>query len=103
MTMKELSVMSESELDALEFQMVMRGNLNAASRIADVKKYYHKRVRVVKGRKVAHGIEGECFWMCAYDNSKYGDPWGIYTSVRIGIKDDSGEVYWTSLNNVERI
>ena len=100
MTMKELSKLSEEKLDELAFYMLERGNMKAAGLISDVKKYYHKRVKVIKGRKVPLGTEGECFWMCSYDNSKYGDPWGIYTSVRIGIKDDAGNVHWTALDNV---
>jgi len=83
--------------------MASTGNYKAVALINDVKKFYHKMVRVVKGRKVPHGTFGECFWMGSYDNSKYGDPWGIYTSVRIGIKDTDGNVYWTALNNVEII
>lgn len=103
MTMKELSKMTDKDLNTLAYTMVSRGNLRAASLIDDVRKYYHKRVKVVKGRKVPHGTIGECFWMGSYDNSKYGDPWGIYTTVRIGIKDENGDVYWTSLDNVELI
>ena len=103
MTMKELCRMTDEELEALSFTLASRGNLRACGLIADVRKYYHKRVMVVKGRKVPHGTTGECFWMCSYDNSKYGDPWGIYTTVRIGIKDDDGNIYWTSLENVELI
>ena len=101
MTMKELSKYTEEELDELSFQLACKGDLRACGLITDVKTYYHKRVKVVKGRKVPHGTEGECFWMGSYDNSKYGDPWGIYTTIRIGIKDDNGVVYWTSLDNVE--
>ena len=101
MTMKELCKRSAEELMELECALTMRGNLNAATRVNEVRKYYNQRVRVVKGRKVPHGTEGVCFWMCAYDNSRYGDPWGIYTTVRIGIRDDDGNVHFTSLNNVE--
>lgn len=101
MDMKELSKKSAAELQELEYQMMLRDNMRAASLINDVRKYYHKTVTVVKGRKVPHGTTGECFWMGAYDNSKYGDPWGIYTTVRIGIKDDEGNVFWTALSNVK--
>ena len=101
MTMKELSRYSEDQLDELSYHMAVRGNLKAVSLIADVKMYYHKQVKVVKGRKVPIGTMGECFWMGSYDHSKYGDPWGIYTSVRIGIKDSDGNVFWTSLENVK--
>ena len=103
MTMKELSKLSEEQLDKLAFEMACRGNMRACGAIADVKKYYHKTVRVVKGRKVPHGTTGECFWMANYDNSKYGDPWGIYSTTRIGIKDADGNVFWTALDNVELV
>lgn len=101
MTMKELSKYTPDQLNELALALAARGNMRALGLISDVQKYYHKTVKVVKGRKVPIGTVGECFWMCSYDNSKYGDPWGIYTTVRIGIKDDDGNVYWTSLNNVE--
>ena len=101
MNMKELSRLSDAELRNLSYQMMLRDNMNAASRIDEVRKFYHKTVTVVKGRKVPHGTTGECFWMGAYDNSKYGDPWGIYTTVRIGIRDSEGNIFWTSLQNVK--
>lgn len=103
MTMKELSKLSNEQLNEFQYQMALRGNMRAGALIGYVKEFYHKRVKVVKGRKVPIGTEGECFWMGSYDNSKYGDPWGIYTNIRVGIKDDNGEVYWTSVNNIEVI
>jgi hypothetical protein len=101
MTMKELSKYTPDQLNELALALAARGNMRALGLISDVQKYYHKTVKVVKGRKVPIGTVGECFWMGGYDNSKYGDPWGIYTTVRIGIKDDDGNVYWTALDNVE--
>lgn len=103
MNMKELSTRTDAQLAELEYALTVRGNLNAATRVHEVRTYYGKRVRVTKGRKVAHGTEGECFWMGSYDNSKYGDTWGIYTTVRIGIRDDNGDVHWTALDNVELV
>lgn len=49
-----------------------------------------KRVRVAKGRKVAVGTEGECFWL---GETQYGR--------RAGIRDDQGQVHWTAYDNVE--
>ena len=103
MTMKELCKCSPEQLARYSFEMARRGNMRALGLISYVEEFYNKRVKVVKGRKVPKGTEGTCFWMGSYDNSKYGDPWGIYTNVRIGIKDDAGEVYWTSVENVEVI
>lgn len=101
MTMSDLCRMSAGELDELRNYMAARENLNVCQRIDEVERFYGKTIKVVKGRKVPLGTIGECFWMGSFDNSKYGDPWGIYTTVRIGLKTPEGQVYWTALNNVE--
>ena len=92
--------MSEKELNELKFAAICKGNMNAATEISDFQAVYGKRVKVVKGRKVPHGTEGVVFWVKRYDNSKYGDPWGIYSNTRVGFKDDSGQVFFTAFNNV---
>lgn len=92
--------MTAEQLQELQFQAVYRGNLNAGVEIADFMRVYEKRVRVVKGRKVAKGTEGVVFWVKRYDNSKYGDPWGIYSVTKIGIKADDGKTYFTAIGNV---
>ena len=51
-----------------------------------------KTLCVVKGRKVPLGTTGECIW---YGPSRY-DRGG-----RVGIKDETGNVHWTSARNVE--
>lgn len=49
-----------------------------------------KRVRVVRGRKVPVGTEGEVIW--------YGDKgWGL----RVGVRDDAGTVHWVDAKYVE--
>jgi len=49
-----------------------------------------KTVRVVRGRKVPRGLEGEVTW--------YGEnQWGP----RVGIRDINGTVHWTAASNVE--
>jgi len=101
MTMKELSKYTDKQLDELHYQMACRGNMVACNAIVAVKKYYHKQVIVVKGRKVPIGTTGECFWMGSKDYSRYGDPWGIYTVIKVGIKDTDGNVYWTSIDNID--
>ena len=50
-----------------------------------------------------HGVVGRCFWMGSHSYAKYEDYWGQKTVTRIGIRDDAGCVYWTSLDNVEVI
>lgn len=101
MNMMDLRKYSAEQLDRLKFEMSCREDLNAVSQIADFQRYFGKTVTVVKGRKVPHGTTGNVFWMGATCYSPYGDPWGIYTSVRVGIKDSKGETYWTALNNVQ--
>ena len=103
MKLQDLKKYTDAELEALQFEMVKRGNLVAANSIANFKEFYGKTVRVVKGRKVPKGTTGVCFWMGQTNYGKYGDPWGIYTRYRIGIKDDDGEVYWTALDNIELV
>ena len=103
MKLQELKNYSDEELAKLKFEMIRRGNLVAAISIDNFREFYGKTVRVVKGRKVPKGTTGVCFWMGSFDNSKYGDPWGIYTQYRVGIKDESGNVHWTALDNVELV
>jgi hypothetical protein len=51
-----------------------------------------KRVRVVRGRKVPHGTEGEVFWV---GYTRYGR--------RVGFTGTDGQTYWTAASNVEVI
>ena len=101
MTMKELMKESPENLREIQKQMILRGNMVAATGIDYVIKFANKRVKVVKGRKVPKGTEGICFWMGSQSYAKYADPWGLYTSFRCGIKDDFGEVHWTAIDNIE--
>lgn len=95
--------MTTEQLQELKFQAICMGNHNASVEISDFLEVYGKRVRVVKGRKVAKGTVGVVFWVKRYDNSKYGDPWGIYSVTKIGIKDDDGNAHFTAIGNVEVI
>lgn len=92
--------MTDRQLLELQTALTVRGNLNAATEVSEFRKFYGKTVRVVKGRKVPKGTTGKCFWTKRYDYSRHGDPWGIYSSTRIGIKTPDGEVYFTNVNNV---
>jgi len=51
-----------------------------------------ERVVILKGKRVTKGFEGTLFW--AKDTE-----WGL----RIGVKDDAGEVQWTYIKNVARV
>ncbi len=95
------SEMSDEQLLKLQMAFTARGNFNAAREISEFREVFGKTVEVVRGRKVPKGIIGKCFWVKRYDNSRYGDPWGIYSSTRIGIRTANGEVYFTSFDNVE--
>lgn len=56
-------------------------------------------VIVVRGRKVVKGTEGVIFWM-KDDEYSYNYHSKECDKQRIGIKDDMGEVHWTTDNNV---
>jgi hypothetical protein len=103
MTMKELMEKTPERMDELNEAFILRGNMTAVKAISIVKKFAHKRVRVVKGRKVPKGTEGEVFWLGSYCNSPYGDSMGLYTTFRCGIRDDDGNVHWTSVDNIEAV
>ena len=103
MTFKEAMQLSEEQLNAYREYFTLHQNASAVNAIATVQEFGHKRVKVVKGRKVPKGTVGEVFWLGSYCHSPYGDPWGIYTTYRCGIRDDEGNVYWTSVDNVEVI
>lgn len=51
---------------------------------------YGKKVRVVRGRKVPVGLEGEIIWV----GRGYND------GTRVGIRDIQGTVHWTDAGNV---
>ena len=95
--------MSPEQIDEVGKAMLVKGNMVACRGIKLFKDFYEKEVTVVKGRKVPIGTAGKVFWLGSYDNSKYGDPWGIYTTFRCGIKDSEDNVYWTSVDNIELI
>lgn len=95
------SKMTEDQLTKIKMYAISAGNANAAVEISEFQELFGKRVIVVKGRKVTKGTTGIVFWLKRYDNSKYGDPWGIYSNTRIGFKDDDGNVFFTSSGNVE--
>lgn len=64
-------------------------------------KYLDKDVKVVKGRKVPVGTVGKVFWIGMRNYSKYGNWWSW--EVRVGFKDESGETYFVSEENIELV
>ena len=103
MTLAELMKESDQSLDEMVKYFASVGNTRALGAISLVREYRNATVRVVKGRKVPIGTVGNIFWLGSYCHSPYGDPWGIYTTYRCGLRDENGNVHWTSLNNVEVI
>lgn len=93
--------MTMKDLDSLYFALIARGSDNAATEVRDFMRVYGKTVKVVKGRKVPKGTTGTVFWVKRYDNSKYGDPWGIYSVTKVGIRDENGDAHFTAIDNVE--
>ena len=77
----------EAERDAMR---TARLEADAELRIREVK--LGCPVVVVHGRKIPKGTTGRVFW---FGEKKYG--------VRVGFEDDGGMVYWTDINNVERV
>lgn len=62
-----------------------------------------KTVEVIKGRKVPVGLTATVFWVGA--GTKYTPNWGyskhLKVANRLGLRDASGKVYWTSADNVQ--
>jgi hypothetical protein len=51
-----------------------------------------RKIKVVKGRKVAIGTVGECFYLREGDHG-----------MRVGLKDTDGQVHWTAASNCEAV
>lgn len=103
MQMMELKGYSPETLERMKDYMWRSGNYGASRNISEFQQTFGFLVKVVRGRKVKHGTIGRCFWMGTRNYAKYSDPWGLKTVTRIGIRDEAGNVYWTSIENVEVI
>lgn len=101
MRMMEMKGLTPEQLRRLEERAITMGNYATARAIRDFASTYGREVKVLKGRKVPIGTTGVCFWMGTRKYGKGADPWGLMQDCRIGIKTASGEVYWTSVDNVE--
>ena len=83
-------------------QCELRDELNHAyAKLTELRKGL--RARVVKGRKVPVGTEGEVMWIGEqhYGGATYrnGRTLGGRTSTRVGLRDDAGTVHWTAWEN----
>ncbi len=103
MQMMDLVKYSPEALERISNFMWRNGNFCAVRNIAEFRDTFGYMVKVVRGRKVKHGTIGRCFWMGTRRYTKYADYWGVFTHTRIGIRDEAGNVYWTSIDNVEVI
>lgn len=103
MQMMDLVKYSPEGLERVKYFMMCKGNFRAVRNICEFEETFGFMVKVVRGRKVKHGTTGRCFWMGTRSYAKYPDPWGLKTDTRIGIRDESGNVYWTSIDNIEVI
>lgn len=63
------------------------------------RRWYGKRVKVVRGVKIPVGTEGTVFWYGA--GRSYG--YSRMIPMRVGFKSDAGETFWVSAGNVEEI
>jgi hypothetical protein len=61
----------------------------------------YDKVKVVAGRKVPIGTEGEVFWVS--NPLVYGQSRFATTTFKLGVKDAQGNVHWTYDQNVELI
>ena len=85
-----------SKAKSIRTEMIRKNLLRNAAEVTR-----GKRVIVSRGRKVPHGIEGEVFWVKNVNYDPYGREWG--KEVKIGIKDNDENVYWTYAKNVDVI
>jgi len=85
--------------------LALAANLSKAAATAR-KPEIGKRVKVVKGRNVPKGTEGDIFWV---GEGRYFGPvpryrtgaWSTAAPRRLGIRDDAGTTHWTAETNVE--
>ena len=103
MTMMEIARKSVEERAELRSYSGLRGNVVASVAISYIDTFFDKEVEIYRGRKIPLGTRGQVFWMGSYCNSPYGDPWGIYTTYRVGTRTGSGEIYWTDIKNIRLV
>lgn len=90
----EVKTLAAEFLAAEGIRQYRRADVEAAMDVA-----VGKRVRVMKGRKVAVGTEGTIFWLGADDYSRSYRT-GAANKRRIGLKTDDGEKFFLAAGNV---
>jgi hypothetical protein len=96
----KLNRMTENELKQYREYCIQAGNTAALTEINEHEKFYGKRVKVIKGRNIVHGMIGTVFYV---ERVHYGYQWWKGWATRIGFKDDDGNAYFTNDNNLEII
>lgn len=96
----KLNKMTDKELEQYREYCIRAGNVSALTEINEHKKFYGKRVEVIKGRKIPHGTTGTVFYV---ERVHYGyQDWKGWVT-RIGFKDDSGKAFFINDNNLSII
>lgn len=98
------SVDATDEVKALFKEWVEKNRIRLKAgleRIEATKLRKGRRVRVVRGRKIAHGTEGEVIW---HGTDKYASRWNAHNEfARVGFRTDDGETHFTAGSNLEVI
>lgn len=97
--MYKLWEMSTEELTQYKMMCIARGNLEAMNEACDFIEFFHKNVKVIKGRKVPKGTQGEVVWI---KRRGYANTFSSYVTT-LGIKDKEGKMWYTNSDNVELI
>lgn len=88
----------DSEYEKIRLFAAQSDNAQAMIEVDEHRKFFGKRVKVVKGRKCPIGAVGVVFYLC---RKQYGQNQWFGFSTRVGIKTDNGETLWTSTDNIE--
>lgn len=99
MTASQFRAMTAQQKSDYRMACATRENAGALMEVSAFEDYLDKPVKVVSGRKVPIGTTGVVFWVGMRNYSKYGNWWSW--EVRLGLRTESGEAFFTSERNVE--
>lgn len=91
--------MSKEEFIQYKMMCISHGNVEAMNEACDFLEFFHKDVKVVRGRKVPKATSGEVVWI---KRRGYLNSFSSY-STTLGIKDSEGNMWYTNSDNVEVI
>ena len=101
MTASQFRAMTAQQKSDYRMACATRENAGALMEVSAFEDYLDKPVKVVSGRKVPIGTTGVVFWVGMRNYSKYGNWWSW--EVRLGLRTEGGEMYFTSERNIERL